>query len=1219
MRRQLEWLLQCGIAAGVALLLAAPVARADVIDPDLRAGLDLLAPADRVSVIVRVAGRPDVGRLEARGKADRRAGVVTALKAQSAAALASLEAVLDDPSVSRRVDLWGINGLAVTASVEVIRSLADHPGVERISADALIDAPSAGKGEPAAAEWNLDAIGAPELWAAGHTGDGVVLGSMDTGVDAGHPDLADGYRGGDNSWFDPYGEHPVPHDRSGHGTQSMGVMVGGDSGGTAIGVAPEARWIAAKIFNDAGSATLSAIHQGFQWMLDPDGDPETDDGADVVNNSWSLGNAGGCSLEFEQDIETLKSAEVAVVFAGGNQGPSPGSSVSPANNPSGFAVGFVDRWDTVHPSSSRGPSACDGTVYPEVVAPGVSVRTADLAGLWASVSGASIAAPHVSGAMALLISAHPEATVEQLELSLELSAIDLGQPGPDDSHGHGRIDVAAAERLLARLVAGVGEATTFTDESAFLAALGGLAIVAEGFEEDAAWGGARSPAAQPAVTSQGITWTSNHAANRISTSGGAARSGDWGLFSDPHGDQNVANPTDAIEDGVIGSSGRPQAAVGFWVRGTAGGEVVLILDGDEADPIELGPVDGQHRFYGVVVDGSFTSFELREVEGTLEDQKLVFFDDVTVALLGGGANQAPEGVIVLPTSDLTVSPGEPVFFEGAASDPEGGPVTVVWDFGDGRSSTELVPGDVVWTVTGVYVVTLAATDDQGLDDPTPARRTITVAAAMDGVVAGVASVAGAQGSDWHSDLYLHNAGDSEAAVELYFSPADGTVGVPEQVTVEPDQTLALEDVVASVFGTSGSGAIFWRVADGVPSRLLVNANTYNRVDDVQRYGQQVPGVRWSDAGHAGPHVTVPALAGRYRTNLGFATGADCTVVAVRGFDRAGALVAQRTIAVQPWSWVQLNSLFERVFPDLLPDPATTPVGESLHCFQVNGVDGPVVGYTSVIDDATNDGSYMLGQVAGSGDDQWLPGAATIRGANDSSWRSDVVVMNSSDEPITIDVSYYPSGRDNGGVVDEEDVPLVAGESAFEGNVLGELFGYPPPAVGSLELEADGGVAPLLWMRTYTEEPVDGGGTVTYGQAILPLTASATVAAGGDGRIVGFNHDAASRANLILQNTRMASDGARLQATVSVEVLAADGAVLHQQSYVLLPGEYRQHNRFIDDYGTGPVASASLRVTVLDEPTAGEAGGVDAMVSEVNGNAVAGTNDGRSLRAEIVVE
>jgi hypothetical protein len=87
----------------------------------------------------------------------------------------------------------------------------------------------------------------------------------------------------------------------------------------------------------------------------------------------------------------------------------------------------------------------------------------------------------------------------------------------------------------------------------------------------------------------------------------------------------------------------------------------------------------------------------------------------------------------------------------------------------------------------------------------------------------------------------------------------------------------------------------------------------------------------------------------------------------------------------------------------------------------------------------------------------------------------------------------------------------------------------------------------------------------------------------------------------------------------VELLAADGTVLHEQSYLLLPGEYRQVNRFVDSFGGGPVRGASLRVTVLDQPDPGVTGGVDAMVSEVNGNAVDGTNDGRLLRAEIFVE
>ena len=166
---------------------------------------------------------------------------------------------------------------------------------------------------------------------------------MDSGVDPDHPDLKARYRGGSNSWYDPHGQHSAPFDADGHGTQVMGVMVGGASGGSAIGVAPEARWIAVKIFDDSGKAPLSAIHQGFQWLLDPDGDPDTDDAPDVVNNSWGfVENLNECVEEFQSDVEALRAADIGVVFAAGNGGPLPATSISPANLPGSFSVGFID-------------------------------------------------------------------------------------------------------------------------------------------------------------------------------------------------------------------------------------------------------------------------------------------------------------------------------------------------------------------------------------------------------------------------------------------------------------------------------------------------------------------------------------------------------------------------------------------------------------------------------------------------------------------------------------------------------------------------------------------------------------------------------------------------------------------------------------------------------------------------------------------------------------
>ena len=278
-----------------------------------------------------------------------------------------------------------------------------------------------------------------------------MVANLDTGVDATHPDLATQWRGGTNSWYDPYGQHSTPFDPNGHGTWTMSVMVGGSSGGTAIGVAPSARWIAAKIYNDSGTATTSAIHQSMQWLLDPDGNINTDDAPDIVNNSWALSNIGGCNLDFEPDLQSLVAAGITPVFAAGNYGPSGATSVSPPNNPSAFSVGAVDNSDAIYAASSRGPTSCGlgaSATYPSVVAPGVEVFVADLYGSYYMSSGTSLAAPHAAGALALLLSASPALTVAQQEAALRTSARDLGSAGPDNSFGNGRIDVLAAYNAL---------------------------------------------------------------------------------------------------------------------------------------------------------------------------------------------------------------------------------------------------------------------------------------------------------------------------------------------------------------------------------------------------------------------------------------------------------------------------------------------------------------------------------------------------------------------------------------------------------------------------------------------------------------------------------------------------------------------------------------------------------------------------------------------------
>jgi bacillopeptidase F len=444
------------LALSGALLASTAAGEPGVLDARLQRQLERLAATDEVALIVQLRDREDPAAFREAKRARRLERLVTAVKARATRTQAPVEALARGLGARDLRRLWAINALAMKVPAARVRALADHPAVQSVRLDGLMEAPVATVATSTEPGWNLAAVHAPELWALGVTGGGVLIGSLDTGVDVQHPELAARYRGGANSWFDPHGQHLTPYDASplGHGTRTMGLLVGGSAAGTAIGMAPDARWIAVKQYDDAGQTTYSKIHLGFQWMLDPDGDPETDDAPHVVNASWGFaGTAGQCITEFDDDVELLEAAGIGVVFAAGNEGPAPASSVSPGNRAQGFSTGAVDAAMNVALFSSRGPSACDGAVYPTVVAPGVNVITTDLSygglPLYAYVTGTSFAAPHAAGAMALLAGAFPDASVAQLAAALRSGAQDLGASGDDDTHGHGLVDALAAYRLLA--------------------------------------------------------------------------------------------------------------------------------------------------------------------------------------------------------------------------------------------------------------------------------------------------------------------------------------------------------------------------------------------------------------------------------------------------------------------------------------------------------------------------------------------------------------------------------------------------------------------------------------------------------------------------------------------------------------------------------------------------------------------------------------------------
>ncbi|OHB55676.1 MAG: hypothetical protein A2Y07_09025 [Planctomycetes bacterium GWF2_50_10] len=418
------------------------------LDPDLADALRTVAPDKEFPVIVTLADKANIADIRETNRSRQRERIIAHLRTKAENSQKSVRAFLYTNNAKRVHPFWINNSIAVTANTAIIKKLAAMPGIESIRIDQTFHAPTTAY-IPAADSWNLPAINALEMWSLGFTGQGVLVATLDTGVDGQHPDLAGRWRGGSNSWFDPHDQHTTPYDAAGHGTGVMGLIIASHSDGSAIGIAPDAQWIAGKLFNDAGSANFSDIHACFEWVLDPDGNPNTDDTPDVVNNSWGFkNNVNQCISDFEEDIEALQAAGITVVFAAGNTGPNQSTSISPANYVISFSVGMIDENLIIDSASARGPSACDSAIYPKVVAPGAGVQTCDLYGGYATVWGTSFASPHVSGSLALLRSAFPARPAAHLEWALMNSTRDLGTPGPDNIYGNGLINTAAAYRLL---------------------------------------------------------------------------------------------------------------------------------------------------------------------------------------------------------------------------------------------------------------------------------------------------------------------------------------------------------------------------------------------------------------------------------------------------------------------------------------------------------------------------------------------------------------------------------------------------------------------------------------------------------------------------------------------------------------------------------------------------------------------------------------------------
>ncbi len=380
--------------------------------------------------------------------------------------IAVVEKLKAEGKITSYKQFWITNAISITGNYDELIRLSQRADVESAVNDAPVSliAPvdiSGAESAATGAELGLRVIKAPDAWSIGLTGAGSLVCNFDTGVFGNHPALMSKYRGNNGgtvseSWFDPYSNTNYPIDNNGHGTHTMGTMLGSDGADT-IGVAPGAQWIAAAVVDRGGGIqrTISDILSAFQWVADPDGDPNTtNDVPDVVNNSWGipLGYYPACEQTFWEAIDNLEAVGVVCLFAAGNEGPTARTIRTPADRISSdfnsFSVGAVDGSSqslTIATFSSRGPSGCDGiTIKPEVSAPGVAVRSSSRLGGYASMSGTSMATPHVAGAVAILRQFNPSATPAQIKQALMYSARDLGQAGEDNTYGWGVIDIRRA-------------------------------------------------------------------------------------------------------------------------------------------------------------------------------------------------------------------------------------------------------------------------------------------------------------------------------------------------------------------------------------------------------------------------------------------------------------------------------------------------------------------------------------------------------------------------------------------------------------------------------------------------------------------------------------------------------------------------------------------------------------------------------------------------------
>lgn len=318
-------------------------------------------------------------------------------------------------------------------------------------------------------EWGVKKIGADSVWSNYNVkGQGVVVGIIDSGFDWTHEAIKTKWRGYNpanpsvpnvnGNWFDAIdgNQSPVEDSKLPHGTHVIGTIVGENpTNNNIMGVAPEAQYIVARALT-ADGARNSWLLAAAEWMLAPGGDPAM--APDIINNSW--GGAPGLDEWYRSAVQAWRAAGILPIFAAGNERgrPAPEASISaPANYPESFAVGAIDENNIRGIFSRRGPGPYANEIKPDIVGPGVAVKSAIPGGydVW---DGTSMATPHIAGVAALMLSYDPSLTPDQIEEILIQTATPLVDStygsSPNYGYGYGLVNALDA---VATISSGIGE------------------------------------------------------------------------------------------------------------------------------------------------------------------------------------------------------------------------------------------------------------------------------------------------------------------------------------------------------------------------------------------------------------------------------------------------------------------------------------------------------------------------------------------------------------------------------------------------------------------------------------------------------------------------------------------------------------------------------------------------------------------------------------------